>query len=79
MLPQIAFSVGLFASAQSKEATGVRQSLRAPRVFLHAGHLGFAHPASGEWVEFDAPLPADLATVLAALPPGQGTRIDQLA
>ena len=37
------------------------------RQFLHAGHLEFAHPASGEPLVFDAPLPGDLAAFLAGL------------
>lgn len=37
-----------------------------PRQFLHALHLEFTHPISGEWLVFDAPLPADLAAFLAA-------------
>jgi len=40
-------------------------SLRRPA--LHAARLAFAHPASGERLAFEAPLPADLAGVLAAL------------
>ena len=36
------------------------------RQFLHAAHLEFAHPLSGEPLSFDAPLPADLAAFLAA-------------
>jgi 23S rRNA pseudouridine1911/1915/1917 synthase len=36
-----------------------------PRQFLHAAHLEFRHPATGEWLTFDAPLPDDLATFLA--------------
>lgn len=36
-----------------------------PRQFLHAAHLEFAHPTTGEWLTFDAPLPPDLATFLA--------------
>jgi 23S rRNA pseudouridine1911/1915/1917 synthase len=36
-----------------------------PRQFLHAAHLEFRHPATGEWLIFDAPLPDDLATFLA--------------
>lgn len=36
-----------------------------PRQFLHAAHLEFAHPITGEWMIFDAPLPPDLATFLA--------------
>jgi 23S rRNA pseudouridine1911/1915/1917 synthase len=35
-----------------------------PRQFLHAGHLEFAHPATGAWMAFDAPLPPDLASFL---------------
>jgi len=37
-----------------------------PRQFLHAAHLEFRHPATGEWLVFDAPLPDDLAAFLAA-------------
>lgn len=36
-----------------------------PRQFLHAAHLEFAHPTSGAWLTFDAPLPPDLAGFLA--------------
>ena len=36
------------------------------RPFLHAAHLAFAHPADGRRLVFDAPLPDDLAQVLAA-------------
>jgi 23S rRNA pseudouridine1911/1915/1917 synthase len=36
-----------------------------PRQFLHAAHLEFRHPATGEWLTFDAPLPEDLSTFLA--------------
>ncbi len=36
-----------------------------PRQFLHAAHLELAHPLTGEWMTFDAPLPADLAPFLA--------------
>ncbi len=37
------------------------------RQFLHAAHLEFAHPLTGEPLSFDAPLPADLAGFLAGL------------
>jgi 23S rRNA pseudouridine1911/1915/1917 synthase len=37
-----------------------------PRQFLHATHLEFVHPATGEWLMFDAPLPPDLTDFLAA-------------
>lgn len=44
---------------------GARQSLVCPRPFLHAEHLGFSHPVTGDHVAFDSPLPADLVEVLA--------------
>jgi 23S rRNA pseudouridine1911/1915/1917 synthase len=43
---------------------GRPQAPLPPRQFLHAAHLEFEHPASGVWMAFDAPLPADLATFL---------------
>lgn len=36
-----------------------------PRQFLHATHLEFVHPTTGEWMIFEAPLPPDLADFLA--------------
>lgn len=35
--------------------------------FLHACQLGFVHPRSGDYLEFTAPLPAELAAVLKKL------------
>ena len=32
---------------------------------LHAAVLGFVHPTSGEYVEFHAPLPADMERAVA--------------
>ena len=46
---------------------GVRQTLPLERPFLHAELLAFAHPGSGEPVTFEAPLPPDLAAVVAGL------------
>ena len=46
---------------------GNRQSLPVPRFFLHAAHLGFDHPTTGEWLAFDSPLPPDLQAVLEGL------------
>jgi 23S rRNA pseudouridine1911/1915/1917 synthase len=37
------------------------------RQMLHARHLGFTHPASGQWMVFDAPLAQDMAQLLIAL------------
>ena len=44
------------------------------RQALHARVLGFRHPATGDWLQFESPLPADYQRALAALrdlaPPG---------
>jgi len=37
------------------------------RQALHAARLGLAHPATGKALSFEAPVPADLAALLAAL------------
>ena len=39
----------------------------APRLLLHAFRLALPHPETGASVSFEAPLPADFATALAAL------------
>lgn len=44
-----------------------RQRLLRGRHFLHAARLRFTHPARGEEVEFEAPLPPKLAAVLKRL------------
>ena len=38
-----------------------------PRQALHARHLGFIHPVSGETLAFDSALPADMAALLSTL------------
>jgi 23S rRNA pseudouridine1911/1915/1917 synthase len=38
-----------------------------PRQALHAARLALAHPRSGAPLAWEAPLPADLAGLLAAL------------
>jgi len=42
------------------------------RPALHAAKLGFRHPATGEWIEFEAPLPPDLASFSARLEAREG-------
>jgi len=44
-----------------------RTRLPIPRQFLHAQRLGFTHPLTGQPLEFEAPLPDDLAAVLRLL------------
>jgi 23S rRNA pseudouridine1911/1915/1917 synthase len=41
--------------------------LNLSRQWLHAYRLGFEHPGSGAWVEYESPYPADLASALEVL------------
>lgn len=43
---------------------GRPQPPQPPRQFLHAAHLEFAHPITGAWLSFDAPLPEELTAFL---------------
>ena len=45
----------------------VKNKLGASRQMLHAGVLGFVHPSSGEYMEFESPLPDDFRKVLNKL------------
>lgn len=38
-----------------------------PRQALHAAHLGFVHPSTGQQMVFDSPLPGDMAQLLGHL------------
>ncbi|MHB0889034.1 23S rRNA pseudouridine(955/2504/2580) synthase RluC [Acidithiobacillus sp.] len=49
------------------------QGLGLKRLFLHAAHVTFRHPGSDESLRVEAPLPKDLATVLARLREGGPT------
>src|SRR5438477_2658031 len=46
---------------------GNRPALRLDRPFLHAHHLAFDHPRTGERAAFSSPLPEELETVLRRL------------
>ncbi len=35
-----------------------------PRQALHARSLGFVHPVTGEWMQFDSPMPGDMTGVI---------------
>ncbi len=55
-------------AAQGALPDGAAAALAAfPRQALHAAVLGFTHPVSGQALHFQAPPPADLAALLAAL------------
>ena len=58
--------------AYGKRITGrLRQEAPAlcafPRQALHAAEIGFIHPLTGAAMRFDAPLPVDMAELIAAL------------
>lgn len=44
-----------------------RQALGLTAQALHAYRLGFVHPRTGQWLQFEAPLPPDFARALAQL------------
>lgn len=44
-----------------------KQRAKTPRLFLHAARLAFRLPSTGEWREFQSPLPDDLTAVLERL------------
>ena len=50
---------------------GPKNSAKFTRQLLHAWKLGFRHPRTGEWKEFEAPLPEDFQQVMA----GCGIRV----
>jgi 23S rRNA pseudouridine1911/1915/1917 synthase len=49
---------------------GARSQIHLDRPFLHAARLGFVHPATGEALEFESLLPADLQEILDGLHSG---------
>jgi 23S rRNA pseudouridine1911/1915/1917 synthase len=42
-------------------------TIPAPRLMLHAARLGFEHPVTGAWLEYESPLPSDFRSVLERL------------
>lgn len=44
---------------------GARSALKAPRPMLHAARLTLVHPGSGEEMTWEAPVPVDMASVIA--------------
>jgi 23S rRNA pseudouridine1911/1915/1917 synthase len=50
---------------ESRTPNPLQQALRGfPRQALHAEVLGFVHPATGAWLAFETPLPADFSALL---------------
>lgn len=55
----------LKTEAQSEaQQSAIRNPRFAIRLCLHAWKLAFHHPASGEWMEFTAPVPEEIAATL---------------
>jgi 23S rRNA pseudouridine1911/1915/1917 synthase len=48
--------------------------IKVERQMLHAWKLGLFHPKTNEWMEFEAPLPADFASWLHTEPSVDNTR-----
>jgi 23S rRNA pseudouridine1911/1915/1917 synthase len=53
---------------QKFQVPGSRFRVQAERQLLHAWKLGFFHPRTEEWMEFEAPLPADFTNWLYTEP-----------
>ena len=61
-----------FRTSASRLGKGAAEALaRLDRQALHAAFLGLEHPATGERLAFESPLPADIASLL------DGLRLDQ--
>ncbi len=58
----------LYGGVRRRVAGDIRAVQRLERPFLHAARLSFSHPRDGRRVEFIAPLPDDLTSVLEDLP-----------
>jgi 23S rRNA pseudouridine1911/1915/1917 synthase len=50
-----------------KFAAPIVDRSHAPRLALHATEIGLEHPVSGEWLQFEMPLPVDLTEFLERL------------
>lgn len=59
----------LYGGIHKRVAHDIRAVQRLTRPFLHAERLSFTHPTTGERMAFEAPLPADLLTVLEDITP----------
>jgi 23S rRNA pseudouridine1911/1915/1917 synthase len=53
-------------NTKALSAKAVEMAAAFPRQALHAAVLGFDHPVTGEHLSFEAPLPSDIAALIAA-------------
>ena len=54
----------VYGGVRPRVPAGCAAVARLTRPFLHAAHLTFSHPATGRPLTFNAPLPADLQSIL---------------
>ena len=59
--------LGLPIVGDSVYGRTARRAVTVPRQMLHARHLAFVHPVTGQRVEAESPLPTDFREALAAL------------
>ena len=59
----------LYGGVHRRVPHPLRAVLRLTRPFLHSERLAFQHPRTGEYLEFIAPLPDDLRSVLTEVEP----------
>jgi 23S rRNA pseudouridine1911/1915/1917 synthase len=64
----------VYGGLRRRVAGDLRPLLALERPFLHAGRLVFHHPADGRKMEFEAPLPHDLQSVLDLILPEEYER-----
>jgi 23S rRNA pseudouridine1911/1915/1917 synthase len=57
----------VYGGRAARFATKDNAATYFPRQALHARHLGFSHPATGEYLAFDSDLPADMKSLLDTL------------
>jgi 23S rRNA pseudouridine1911/1915/1917 synthase len=57
----------VYGGTRKRLPSGLEALAALDRPFLHAAKLSFAHPGTGAVVTFEAPLAADLASILAEL------------
>jgi 23S rRNA pseudouridine1911/1915/1917 synthase len=59
----------LYGGVRRRVPAALRPVLRLERPFLHAERLALTHPRTGQRLEFIAPIPADLSSVIADIVP----------
>jgi 23S rRNA pseudouridine1911/1915/1917 synthase len=64
----------VYGGLRRRVAGDLRAVLSLERPFLHAGRLVFRHPTDGRKMQFEAPLPDDLQTVLNQILPEEYER-----